>query len=94
LTTQQKIVILTQNGQQKPILEDNLMETAAIIHELDNLPTYKRMIIAEQIIRSIRLDNQDRTLEMAADRLYDDYKNDKELTIFTQLDGEDFYEPR
>ena len=70
------------------------METAAIIHELDNLPTYKRMIIAEQIIRSIRLANQDKTLEMAADRLYDDYKNDKELTIFTQLDGEDFYEPR
>jgi hypothetical protein len=70
------------------------METAAIIHELDNLPAYKRMIIAEQIIRSIRLDNQDRSLEMAANRLYDDYKNDKELTIFTQLDGENFYEPR
>jgi hypothetical protein len=70
------------------------METAAIIHELDNLPTYKRMIIAERIIRSIRLSNQDRTMEIAADRLYDDYKNDKELTIFTQLDGEDFYEPR
>jgi len=25
--------------------------------------------------------------------VYDDYKNDKELTIFTRLDGEDFYEP-
>jgi len=24
---------------------------------------------------------------------YDDYKNDKELTIFTLLDGADFYEP-
>jgi hypothetical protein len=59
------------------------METAAILHELDNLPTYKRMIIAEHIIRSLRLANQDRTLEMAADNLYDDYKNDKELTIFT-----------
>jgi hypothetical protein len=70
------------------------METAAIIHELDSLPAYKRMIIAEQIIRSIRRDSQDRTMEIAAERLYDDYKNDKELTIFTQLDGEDFYEPR
>jgi hypothetical protein len=75
-------------------LEDSFMETATIIHELDNLPAYKRMVIVEQIIRSIRLNNQDRTLEMAADRLYDDYKNDKELTIFTQLDCEDFYEPR
>jgi len=70
------------------------METSAIIHEIDNLPAYKRMFIAEQIIRSIRLNNQDRTLEIAADRLYSDYKDDKELTIFTQLDGEDFYEPR
>ena len=70
------------------------METAAIIQELGNLSTYERMIIVEQIIRSIRLNNEDRTLEMAAERLYDDYKNDKELTIFTQLDCEDFYEPR
>jgi len=70
------------------------METAAIIHELDNLSPYKRMIIVEQLIRSIRLNDQDRTIEMAADRLYDDYKNDKELTVFTQLDCEDFYEPR
>ena len=70
------------------------METATIIHEIDSLPAYKRMFIVEQIIRSIRLNSQERTLEMAADRLYDDYKNDKELTIFTQLDCEDFYEPR
>ena len=70
------------------------METTAIIHELNNLPAYKRMIIVEQIVRSIRLNSEDRTLEMAADSLYDDYKNDKELTVFTQLDCEDFYEPR
>jgi len=70
------------------------METTTIMHEIDNLPAYKRMIILEQIIRSIRLNNQDKTLEIAAERLYDDYKNDKELTLFTQLDCEDFYEPR
>jgi len=70
------------------------METSAIIHEIDNLSADKRMFIVEQIIRSIRLNNQDKALEMAADRLYFDYKDDKELTIFTQLDCEDFYEPR
>ena len=70
------------------------METSAIIQEIDHLPAYKRMYIVEQIIRSIRLNNQQKMLEMAADCLYDDYKNDKELTIFTQLDAEDFYEPR
>jgi hypothetical protein len=70
------------------------METATIIHEIVNLPAYKRMFIVEQVIRSLRLNNQERTLKMAADRLYDYYKNDKELTIFTQLDCEDFYELR
>jgi hypothetical protein len=33
-------------------------------------------------------------LETAADLLYADYRDDKELTAFTQLDCEDFYEPR
>jgi len=70
------------------------METATIIHEIDNLPAYKRMFIVEQIIRSIRLNGQERTLETAADCLYADYNNDEELTVFTQLDCEDFYEPR
>ena len=70
------------------------METAQIINETGKLPIYQRMIVVEHIIRSIRQSEQDRTLETAAERLYADYKNDSELTIFTQLDGEDFYEPR
>jgi len=70
------------------------METAVIINAIDNLPTYKRMFIVEHIIRSIRRNNQERSLETAAERLYDDYCCDRELTVFTQLDSEDFYEPR
>jgi hypothetical protein len=70
------------------------METAQIIDEAGKLSVYQRMIIVEHIIRSIRHTEQDKTLEMAAGRLLDDYKNDAELTVFTRLDGEDFYEPR
>ena len=33
-------------------------------------------------------------MKLAADELYNDYKNDKELTVFTQLDLEDFYEAK
>jgi len=33
-----------------------------------------------------------KSLEEAAEFLYEDYKSDKNLTEFTQLDGEDFYE--
>ena len=70
------------------------METTQIINEAGKLPVYQRMIIVEHIIRSIRHTEQDKTLELAAERLLDDYKNDAELTVFTRLDGEDFYEPR
>ncbi|MDR2546390.1 MAG: hypothetical protein LBC96_02620 [Lachnospiraceae bacterium] len=70
------------------------MEAVAIIKEIDNLPTYKRIFIVEQIIRSIRREKMEETLEIAAERLFDDYQNDSELTAFTQLDCEEFYEPR
>jgi len=35
-----------------------------------------------------------KSLEEAAELLYEDYKNDKNLTVFTQLDGENFYEAK
>ena len=38
--------------------------------------------------------NTKQELEKAAELLYNDYKNDKKLTEFTCLDGEDFYEAR
>ena len=34
------------------------------------------------------------TMEIAAERLYEDYMTDENMTIFTQLDYEDFYEAR
>jgi hypothetical protein len=39
-------------------------------------------------------DDMTEQMKLAALELYNDYKNDKELTIFTQLDIEDFYEAR
>ena len=66
------------------------METVEIINKIDNLPVYERMQIVEQIIRSMRIDNQKIIMENAAEYLYNDYKNDKELTEFTQLDYENF----
>jgi hypothetical protein len=51
------------------------------------------MLIAERIIHSMRKREQP-SLEMAAERLYVDYMTDENLTVFTQLDYEDFYEAR
>jgi len=70
-----------------------MMQAADIMHDISRLPVSQRMLIVEYIIRSIRHEEQ-QSLEKAAERLYTDYLNDKELTIFTQLDCENFYETR
>jgi hypothetical protein len=74
-------------------MEDHNMETIEIIQEIDQLPVRQRMLIVEKIIRSIREDEKT-ALEKAADYLYTDYKDDKNLTAFTVLDCENFYEPK
>jgi len=35
-----------------------------------------------------------RTLMIAAEKIYDDYSNDKELTAFINIDFDDFYESK
>ena len=69
------------------------METLEIMRNVNRLPLLQQMFIAEQIIHSIRKREQS-SLEMAAERLYKDYMTDENLTVFTQLDCENFYETR
>jgi len=69
------------------------METLEIIRRTKRLPLSQQMLIAEKIIHSIRHREQS-SMEAAAERLYADYMTDKNLTVFTQLDCENFYETR
>jgi len=69
------------------------METLEIMRSVNRLPMPQQMLIAERIIHSIRKKEQ-QSLEMAAERLYTDYITDENLTAFTQLDCENFYETR
>ena len=50
------------------------MGTSEIISEINKLPEEKKK----------------KRLSMAAEKLYNDYLNDPELTVFSILDGEDF----
>jgi len=70
-----------------------MIKTTDIMHNIDRLPVSQRMLIVEYIVRSIRR-GEHKPLEKAAEHLYEDYLYDKELTIFTQLDCEGFYETR
>jgi hypothetical protein len=70
------------------------METKEIIREIKKLPVSKRIIIIEQTLKMIRENETDKQLENAANALLPEYKNDEELTAFTVLDYEAFYETR
>jgi hypothetical protein len=81
------------------------MKTTEILELLPTLSIEDRIEIATIALNSIReqsahnaenraqLDSQlEQQLRMAASLAVDDYTNDRELTVFTCLDGEDFLE--
>ena len=74
------------------------METAEILQALRHLTIRDRLQIAESALYLVQQDQQNLTPEqrrqqllIAAASAVDDYSSDRELTIFTELDGEDFY---
>ena len=69
------------------------MEVAEIIRNVNRLPLSQQMLVAERIIHSMRY-REKSSLEIAAERLYEDYTTDENLIAFTKLDSEDFYEAR
>jgi predicted metallopeptidase len=69
------------------------MTPANIIRELERLPVTDKLFVIERTLKSIRTE-KGKGLKAAVDNLYEDYKLDKELTVFTQLDIEPFYETR
>ena len=70
------------------------MGTADIIMEIQRLTLDKKFYVVEETLKSIRKDETNRQMEIAVEELYTDYKNDMELTSFTTLDLERFYETK
>lgn len=70
------------------------MRTDEIIKEIQQLPLQKRIYVIEEIIRSIRKQSEKNQMEIAAESLYEDYSTDKNLTAFTDIDFENFYETK
>ncbi len=70
------------------------MKTNELIREIQRLPISKRIYVVEKTIHSIRAQEDKDQIKKAAEVLCADYKSDKELTVFTNLDFEEFYEAR
>jgi hypothetical protein len=72
------------------------MNTTQLIDEINHLSLAEKLYIMEVIVQSIRQETQTHSsnLENAASTLLSDYNNDRELTAFLALNGEDFYETK
>jgi predicted transposase YdaD len=75
------------------------METTEILQALPHLTVSDRLKIAEAALHLVQQDKQTLTKEqrkqhmaIVATTAIDDYSSDSELTAFTNLDGEDFYD--
>jgi len=72
-----------------------MVAKAVLLKEIDSLPPryYNEVIDFVAYIKEKKM-KQNNSLEKAAEMAFDEYCNNKELTVFTDLDGEDFYETR
>jgi hypothetical protein len=70
------------------------MQTADLIQEIQRLPLSKKFYVIEETLKSIKKEEMQNQMELAANELYKDYVNDEQLTAFTSLDFEKFYETK
>ena len=70
------------------------MHTFEIIQEIENLSLIKKFHIVEETLKSIKKEELNQQMKIAAEELYEEYTNDNNLTIFNSLDLEDFYETK
>jgi hypothetical protein len=72
-----------------------MVERSVLIQEIESLPPryYDEVINFVGYIKEKKV-KKAFSLEKAAEMAAEDYRNDKDLTAFCALDGEDFYETR
>ena len=70
------------------------MSTQEILSEINRLPLQDRLLIIEKTLEVIRVNELDQQLSVATEVMKPEYRSNKELTAFTSLDLEDFYEAR
>lgn len=70
------------------------MGTKEIIREIKKLPMADKISVIEKTLQSVKEDSILHPMEHASEVLYNDYKNDNELTAFTPIDFDNFYEAK
>ncbi len=68
-------------------------DSKELLRQIKRLPAKERRFLAEETLKSIR-QSANNKLVKAVKKLRDDYRKDGELTAFTSLDSDSFYETR
>lgn len=71
------------------------MTATQIVSEINKLTVSERILVIENTLKNLRFQTKEKlSMKKAAKLLLNDYLNDSELTVFTSLDYEDFYETK
>jgi len=70
------------------------MSTTEILDKISKLSSAEKLFIIEKTFKDLFHSNSLQQMTVAAESLEDEYKTNKELTAFTSLDLEDFYETK
>lgn len=69
------------------------MTMTALINEINKLPLKEKELLVEETLAAIRKEKADE-LDSAVNEMYHEYKTNKELTAFTALDTDSFYDTK
>ncbi|MCU0373678.1 MAG: hypothetical protein MUF24_00075 [Chitinophagaceae bacterium] len=70
------------------------MQRTDLIQEIKQLPLSEKFWVVEEVLKIIKNEELHQQMEHAAEQLFVDYSHDKDLTAFSSLDFEQFYETR
>jgi len=72
----------------------HIMQTLDLLKEINRLPLNKKFYIIEETLKSIKREELDDRMESAVKEMYSEYATNKELTAFTEIDFDNFYESK
>ena len=70
------------------------MNTSELLKEIERLSVNKRIYVIQKTLNSLRKDEDVNQMNLAAETLFSEYTNEKELTAFMDIDFEEFYEAK
>ena len=70
------------------------METTKILKQIEQLPIDQRILIIEKTLKLIREREFKDRMRKAVEELHEEYKTNKNLTAFTDIDYDSFYETK